>query len=267
MENTAQQTESGPVMSSLELENVDEYSRFLLHSRNEILDVLRTLIRKASLITVHFDQGRSFLLTALLGIGPDNERIFLDPGCDEAMNQRALQAKKLILTAQVDKVKVQFALDGLSAVHYEQRPAFSSYIPLSILRLQRREFFRLSMPIAEPVSMFSAIRLHDGNTLNLEIPLFDISCGGVGLMVEPSMAELLSPGDVLHDCRIMLPGDALLNASLQVRNKFAVMTRTGYHFVRMGCEFLNLPAAKSGLVQRYIIRVERERKARLSGLT
>ena len=81
------------------------------------------------------------------------------------------------------------------------------------------------------------------------------------------MAELLSPGDVLHDCRIMLPGDALLNASLQVRNKFAVMTRTGYHFVRMGCEFLNLPAAKSGLVQRYIIRVERERKARLSGLT
>ena len=100
----------------------------------------------------------------------------------------------------------------------------------------------------------------------MDIPLFDISCGGVGLMVEPSLAELLERGGQLYDCRIMLPEEGLLTADLLIRNKFDVSTRTGYHFVRIGCEYIDISAQKRGMVQRYIIRIERERKARLSGL-
>ena len=266
MENTGSQVEPEHQLTDIELDNADEYSRFLLQSRAEILDVLRNLIRKGALITVHFDQGKSFLLTALLAISPDNERIFLDIGSDVEMNRKALAAKRLVLTTVVDKVKVQFGLDALVMLQYEGRPAFSSHLPPSLLRLQRREFFRLSTPIVAPVNMLTTLRLPDGNKLSVDIPLFDISCGGVGLMVEPPLAEFLERGGRLNDCRIMLPEEGLLTVDLLIRNKFDVSTRTGYHFVRIGCEYIDISAQKRGMVQRYIIRIERERKARLSGL-
>jgi len=35
---------------------------------------------------------------------------------------------------------------------------------------------------------------------------------------------------------------------------------------RAGCEFMNLPGPMQTLIQRYIIKIERERKAHESGL-
>ena len=57
-----------------ELEQPDDYSQYLLHSRSEILAVLRSLVQKGALITVYFDQGRSFLLTSMLTVNADTPR-------------------------------------------------------------------------------------------------------------------------------------------------------------------------------------------------
>ena len=86
-------------------------------------------------------------------------------------------------------------------------------------------------------------------------------------MAPLDLASLLETGRMLENCRIMLPGEGLLVTTLQVRNLFDVVTRGGLRYVRVGCEFVNLPAARLTAVQRYIIHVERERKARLSGLS
>ena len=88
-----------------ELEQLDDYSQYLLHSRSEILAVLRSLVQKGALITVYFDQGRSFLLTSMLTVNADTQSFVLDLGSNAEMNERALKAEKLILTTVVDKVK------------------------------------------------------------------------------------------------------------------------------------------------------------------
>ena len=247
------------------IEEMDRYSRYLLHSRSEILVVLRTLIQKVALITVHFDHGKSFLLTSMLALTEDNNGFILDIGASSEMNKRAIQADKLVLTAVVDKVKIQFSVDKLIPTRHEDRPAFLGSVPSHLLRLQRREFYRLSTPMASPVHMNTVLRRPDGSALSADIPLFDISGGGVGLMATPDIAQHLEQGDVLSDCRIDLPEEGLLVANLAVRNKFDVTTRSGSQFVRAGCEFVDTPPSRLNMVQRYIIRVERERKARLSG--
>lgn len=58
----------------------------------------------------------------------------------------------------------------------------------------------------------------------------------------------------------------ILIATLQVRSVFEVTLRTGAQVTRAGCQFLNLPGPMLTLVQRYIIKVERERKARETGM-
>jgi len=97
-----------------ELEQPEDYSQYLLHSKSEILAVLRTLVQKGSMITVHFDQGHSFFLTSAIALSADNREMILDVGSNEEMNNRALRAKKLIFTTLIDKVKIQFSLPKLS---------------------------------------------------------------------------------------------------------------------------------------------------------
>ena len=258
---------AAPLPPSFELEQSEGYSQYLLHAKAEILAVLRTLIQKSTLITVHFDHGKSFFLTSMLLLTPDTNEFIIDAGSDEEMNIKATEASKLICTAVVDKVKIQFCVDKLDPAESQGQPALRGYVPKTLLRLQRREFFRLSTPIANPVRLCTTIKQAKHASTPVDISLLDISGGGVGLMVTTDLASLLKPGDTLDNCKIMLPGEGLLVATLGVRNMFDVSTRSGTRYVRVGCEFIDLPAPRLTVVQRYITRIERERKARLSGLT
>ena len=267
MAESDDRTDAEHTVPVFELEQSDDYSKYLLHSKSEILAVLRTLIQKGSMITVYFDHGRSFLLTSVIALSDDNRHFILDVGSDSEMNRRALLADKLVFTTVVDKVKVQFSLDQLSPTRSGERPALLAKVPEQLLRLQRREFFRLSTPVANPLKLCVTLTRADTSVVQLELPLMDISGGGVGLTVSAEQTELLKRDDTLSDCKIMLPDEGLLVATLRVRSLVEVITRSGARFFRVGCEFIGLPPSRMTLIQRYITRVERERKARLNGLT
>ncbi|MFC5303304.1 flagellar brake protein [Azospira restricta] len=252
--------------SKLELEQEGIYGKYLLHSRTEIIFVLRAVLQKSSLITVYFDQGRSFLLTSLLDVDAERGTLTFDMGSDEEMNNRALKADRFVFTTSLDKVKVQFSLKRLELVKHANRPALRGIIPESVLRLQRREYYRLTTPVANPVRCKLTVKRPDGATVPMELPLLDISGGGVGLMVKPEFKEDFLVGTGFRDCRIELPEEGVLVCNLVVRNAFDVTTKSGNQHLRVGCEYEDLPGTRLTMIQRYITRVERERKARLSGM-
>jgi c-di-GMP-binding flagellar brake protein YcgR len=267
MAETEVQAQPEHTHPKLELEqNNDDYSKFLLYSRTEIVSILRSLVQKGAMLTVYFDQGKSFLLTTLLALSKDNNGFILDLGSDNEMNSKALLADKLIFTTQVDKVKIQFSLSKLSGTTYDGRPALYGAFPETLLRLQRREYFRLSTPIASPIKCIIPMKRADGSALVVEEQLLDISGGGVGLMVHYEQAGLYETEMVFSDCKIALPEEGLLVTTLRVRNAFDVTTKSGAHYVRVGCEFVDLQGPRLTQIQRYITRIERERKARLSGM-
>lgn len=267
MVETDVHTESDQSRPQFELEQAADFSQFLLYSKSEILAVLRALIQKGAMITVHFDHGDSFLLTSMIGLAADHRQFILDLGSNEEMNRKALLADKLIFTTLVDKVKVQFSLPKLSLTQSEGRPAFLGSVPETVLRLQRREYFRLATPIAHPLMLTVTARRSDGSAATVDVPLLDLSGGGVGLMATPDQGQLFRCGDTLHDCKLQLPDEGLLVATLGVRNLIEFTTRNGSRHVHIGCEYVGLPAPRMTMLQRYITRVERERKARESGMT
>ena len=266
MAETSAPEEAQEITQQFELERADLYGRYLLHDETEVLAVLRAMIGKGALISVHFDHGKSFLLTSMIALANDNRAFIVDFGSDAEMNARALLAEKLVFTTVLDKVKVQFSVKGLAPARHDDRDAFLGAVPGALLRLQRREYFRLPTPIATPLTMTATVSRSDGSALVVQIPLADISGGGVGLIATPEQATLLERGDTLSDCRIVLPDEGLLIATLSVRNLFETTARNGHLSVRVGCEYVDLPPPRRAMVQRYITRVERERKARQSGL-
>jgi c-di-GMP-binding flagellar brake protein YcgR len=264
MENTDVHAQQAPLR--FEIEQPKEYDQYLLYSRAEIAAILRALMQKRALVSAYFNNNRSFLLTAVLAVDMAADTLVLDCGRESGTNHQALLAKQLLLTAAIDKVKVQFTLGKLSETQHAGLPAFSAALPDKLLRLQRRECFRLSTPITKPVKCIAMIKRADGSTFLLEASLLDISGGGIGLMAPPSLAALLQRGAVMSDCKVSLPDEGLLVASLCVRNKLDLTTKGGSHYVRVGCQFIALPGARMNMLQRYINRIERERKARLSGM-
>jgi c-di-GMP-binding flagellar brake protein YcgR len=253
-----------PFDLQFEIDLTGEYSQYFLYAKTEILAVLRSIIQKGALITVHFGQGKFFFLSAMIALRPNNTEIIFDVGSNEEVNARALGADKLVFTTLVDKVKIQFSLDRLRREEYEEHPVFVGAVPDRLLRLQRREFFRLSLSIVTPVRLRTTLESEDQA---IDVPLLDISGGGVGLMFPVELAGRLEKGQMMADCRIELPGEGLLVCTLCVRNMFDVTNRSGLRHVRVGCEFVALPASRLSAVQRYIIHVERERKARLNGMS
>ena len=253
--------------SRLELEQGDVYGKYLLYSRSEIIFVLRSVLQKGSMITVYFDQGQSFLLTSLVEVDADKGALLLDFGSNQEMNAKALKADRLLFTTSLDKVKVQFSLKHLEKVQHGGQPCFRGAIPETLLRLQRREYYRLSTPIANPIRCQMTGSREDGSTFSCDVPLLDISGGGVGLMIDTAQADDFKVDTTFKDCRINLPEEGILVASLVVRNAFEVTTKSGNRYLRVGCEYVDLPGTRLTMIQRYITRVERERKARMSGMS
>ena len=242
------------------------FSEYLLYSRSEILFVLRSVMQKKCMLTVYFDGGRSFFLTSLLAISDDGNWLYCDISNDALLNKNALAAKKLMFTTMLERVKVQLSVGGFQEVPAGTRKAFACKLPETLLRLQRREHFRLTTPVATPLKCEFSVPQLDGKPEDLSLSLLDISGGGIGMMVPDNHAGLFQAGNTLSGCRIDIPNEGKVVTGLCVRNVFPVTTKTGTHYTRVGCEFVDLSGNHLNWVQRYITRIERERKAREAGL-
>jgi c-di-GMP-binding flagellar brake protein YcgR len=265
----------------LELDEADTYSQYFLHSPTEIVFVLRAAMQKGAMMTVFFDMGKSFFLSSILSVAP--EGIVLDCGSHEETNLRALKATRLACTLNVDRVKVQFALETLSPQEFDGHPAFFSILPERILRLQRREYFRISTPMLRPPKCVidfpgpaeddngdaaNATTATDGTAeaRHVEFSLVDISAGGLSLRVPPAHSAFFRRGILLENCVLSLPESGAIRVKLSVRMILEVTLQSGQRFFRAGCEFVDPPRSLPTTVQRYIITLERERKARLNGM-
>lgn len=252
-----------PPPAASELLDPRDYSQYLLHSPSDIHFSLRSLLDAGARITVYFNEGKDFLLTTLLRVGDDD--LVLDYGGNEEMDRKALVAGKLFCAAQQGHVKIQFILHGFRKITHEGRPAFQADIPDSLLRLQRREFYRLTVPLLRPLRCSVPYAKPDGSMAEMEIKVVDISIGGLQVLSPPEGIGF-KQGATFPGCRLELPEVGFVNTTLKVRGIFDATLRSGATVKRAGCEFVNLPGPMMTLVQRYIIKVERERKARESGL-
>lgn len=249
--------------SSAALIEPGEYEQFMLRTPAEIMPVLRGLFEQVSQITVFFNEGQHMLLTTLAEVTADH--LILDFGPNGDSNRLALVADKHFCVTTLDKVRVQFILREFVRVEHQGRPAFRSGLPAELLRLQRREYYRLITPVVRPLKCAIPIPLPDGSFFLHEANIFDISGGGIGLSAPP---EAVPFGEemALQNCRVELPEIGIITGTLIVRSLYAITLRTNARVRRAGCEFANLPGPMATLIQRYIIKIERERKARESGM-
>lgn len=231
--------------------------RFTLRSRPEIVAVLRSLAKQNAMITVYFDQGREFILTTILDVNPEFHELVLDLGADTRANKLLLQSTRLLVVGHEDRIKVQFATGLAQATMHAGHPAFRLRIPGALVRLQRRDFYRIQLPMGKPLKAHLQPFADQPDKL-LEARLVDLSCGGVA-MILAAVGVPMEVGSVYPACSINLPGVGTVSAPVEITYVREVNLKNGSREQRAGCRFINLPGPMQSMIQRYINRTERER--------
>ncbi|MGA2549965.1 MAG: flagellar brake protein [Burkholderiaceae bacterium] len=250
--------DSGSPSSSPESER-DE--RFRVASRAERISILNRLCEKRSLVRIHAEGGAETLISALLFVDAENGQITVDGGRDEQVNERLAEAECLTAITDLEGVRVQFQLQGVRLAEYEDGAAFEATLPASMLRFQRREFFRIAPPPNRPIVVLVRSGANGPLTPPITARSVDISCGGMVLLIEGEMRGLES-GQLLSRTSITLPDVGSIETALEVRNFTYQRDMGPKGTTRIGCRFVGLDLGDSARIQRYINRLEVERRRR-----
>jgi c-di-GMP-binding flagellar brake protein YcgR len=245
--------------NGLGADNHDELlARCTLHSRAEILFQLRAIQKRKLLVNLDIQGSRQIVVTSVLGVNETNNTVILDSARGDALNRELLSGKGAEFIAQLDGVSISFSTGPVTLCTYEKLPALRISIPKSLIRLQRREHFRVPMPIAKPVRcIVPSTSEEDPDPISTHI--VDISCGGVAL-AETSGRIGTETGMILHDCRLLLPEADAVITSLEVRNTAQIRLQNGSFQNRLGCKFVDLPNDMAARLQRFIMDIERARR-------
>lgn len=252
----------------MNFDNADDnqdLSRYQLVSRREIVTLLRAVAARNQLVRMQANNGADSAVTSILNVDDKNGVVIIDRAPGETTNQRVLESQDLAFETVLDNIRILFSASGAAECLHDDRPALCIAIPEAVIRLQRRDFYRVPVPVGANVRCTIQVTDPESGTAGpVALSLFNVSGGGIAVVDEKKTvpAEI---GTVYKNCRIELPGGAV-EVTLQLMNARDITLHSGKHIRRLGFMFVNLPNGTLAAIQRYITKLEREQNARATGM-
>lgn len=245
----------------------EDVSPYQVHSRREVISLLRAMHERNQLVSMQADGGADAVVTSVLDVDEEAGLVVIDRAPGRLTNQRILDSDNVSFETILDNIRIMFFAEKVGECLYDNAPALYIPIPGSLVRLQRREHYRVPTPVASPVRCTITVPPDEqGNGgMTVTVTLKDISGGGIGVIDEKKLLDN-TIGRIYKDCRIDLPGSPVI-CTLQVRNANDLQLSTSKSIRKLGCMFVNLPNPMVATIQRYITKLERERNAKATGLS
>lgn len=243
-----------------------DFSPYQIHSRREIVALLRSLQDRNQLVSLSINGGSETVVTSILNVDETAGTVIVDSAPSKLLNERIAASDNISFETFLDHIRILFFAPGMEQCIYDNLPALRFALPLTMIRLQRREFYRVPTPVVNPVRCVIMVAKEEGGEVEaVSTYLQNISAGGIAIVDEKKVLDN-TIGLVYPTCRIDLPGGTPVTTALQIRNSQELNFTNGRSIRRLGCAFVNLPKAMLAAVQRYITKLEREQNARSTGM-
>lgn len=240
-------------------------SRYKIHARREIINLLRNVGARNQLVRMQANQGADSVVTSILDIDDIDGTVIIDCAPSQVTNERLLKSSDISFETVLDNIRILFSAPKVESCIHENRPALFIAIPASVVRLQRREFYRVLPPVTTPVKCTIPIPDETGKVLTTVVaPVSNVSGGGICVADEKKQINA-DFGTDYPNCRLELPGNPV-TVTLRLKNAQDIALNNGKSIRRLGFMFVNPSIAIEAAVQRYITKLERERNARKAGL-
>ncbi|MDY7578321.1 flagellar brake protein [Herbaspirillum sp. RTI4] len=240
-------------------------SQYRVHSRKEIVGLLTSMMDRNQLLSLLIKGGSESVITSILELDEDENCIIVDSAPSADLNKSILESNRILFEVLYNNIRINFTADSATEYTYQGRPAFRIEIPESLVRLQRREYFRVNTPISKPLRCTFSIPQDDESVLLVHTQLNNISAGGIGITDDQKLLDT-TLGKVFEHCQLELTDNTMVPVMLQIRDCKEVKLASGKTVNRMGCEFKNMSRAVEAAIQRFITKMEREQNAKASGM-
>jgi c-di-GMP-binding flagellar brake protein YcgR len=240
-------------MSSVEnLIGDPENEEFLVHSRSSIASILRNLMRENRTISAYLPISGDMVATTILHVDADKNMVIVEPARDAKLNHIFSDTRDVLFDLKHNNVILQFVAPHTQPARFNGHAAVFIELPDKLLRLQRREFFRVAATITNE-NVTCILKDKDGSSYTVEVE--DLSLGGIGATVEENTLPT-KQFKTFRDCQLRIPGFGTLNIDLQVRNCFEKTLSSGKRVVRLGLSYVDLPSDKENLLQKYVNKLQ-----------
>lgn len=233
-------------------------SPFRVYSKLEIMSLLTSMMKRKQLLSMFIKGGYESAITSILHI--DGDDLIVDVAPNAELNEHILHSKRISFEALHNSIRIIFSVDKAHQCQYQERPAFRISIPESLLRLQRREYFRIATPVDKPLHCTFHV---NGTTIVTQ--LNNISTGGVSVTDESKLFDP-TPGHIYENCLLELTGSQSVTITLKICDCHKVTLTSGKTIHRLGCEFIGISHTTMTKIQRFIMKLEREQNAKSSRL-
>lgn len=239
---------------------MEKDSEYFVKNPKQIFIHLNQLIRQNSLISAHFGDNNESFITSILEVDPEKNLIKLDYGPKEYLNKQLLKSSKIEFRTEFAGIKVAFAGQNISKTRSNGQVVFSMPIPTSIFWMQRRQFYRVKVPLFHD-SYCKITFKNEGEITEqtVQFKLLDISISGFSFFNDQmEFSNKLIPTSKFENCQLHLNGTNYENISFVVKNKYNAFPNKADKGQRAGCAFSQLTAACESNIQRYMQDIERE---------
>jgi c-di-GMP-binding flagellar brake protein YcgR len=253
-------------MTSNSDDQTQDFSPYQVNSRRQIVSLLRSVGERNQLVRMHANNGADSAVTSILDVDDAEGMVIIDCAPTAITNQRILDSDRISFETLLDNIRILFTGSRAESCEYEDRPALRIPIPETLIRLQRREYYRVPTPVINPVRCSIPVPDESGKIVTtVALSLYNVSAGGLAAVDEKKLIDS-GLGAVFENCRVDLPGGQVV-LTLSLVNSQEVTLASGKSIRRLGFMFVDAPNAIVAAIQRYITKLEREQNARATGLT
>lgn len=234
-----------------------EDARYQVSSKREIIALLNAMMKENLRLTILLKNMEDEVTTSILHV--DEDVIFLKPAPDPALNQAIVESDDIGFAANPHNALIKFFAKKVHRSQVEHFLALKVDIPNSLVRIQRREFFRIGIP--PTASLRCKIGFTSQGKFNLVwAAVTNISAGGIA-MTDSSGSIPLDTEVIYDDCQLELGVATMVPVRLKIRSSKKEEQVNDKHVHHFGCEFVQTPRAILANIQRYILQLERELNA------
>ncbi len=230
---------------------------YTISSKVHILQILRDIMTKNTQVTLQPDKSNRLILTPILAIKTATNEVIIDAGAQSELNALALKAKCLTFVTMQEKIRIEFTCHQIKTIQFEDREVFAVNLPESLIRLQRRKNYRLTLSVTQPLKCIIPITTEE-KIIKAELDLVDICCGGLSIL-ESDIPIDSKLGTTYQDCQINLPNVGDISVTIKIKGSTEVALKNGNLSNRIRCQFINLTSRAESMLQRYIIQQDRAR--------
>ncbi|HUH60717.1 MAG TPA: flagellar brake protein [Candidimonas sp.] len=242
---------------------MNEDDPFLVSSKYEIYSLLRAIQVKGALLRMHIPGREVAIITTILEVDNDSNTLIVDNSADEDFNRRIVKAEEISFDTMLDKIRIQFTVPEAASCMHDNRPAIRLPMPVAVTRIQRREYYRIDIPVTAPA--YCLFTLEDsGQTKTVKLEIKDISAGGISVQDHDRSLDH-TQGTTYKACRMDLPESGQVVTDLRMMRALNVTLPNGKETWHLGCKFIELPGPMNIIVQNYIGKLERRLNAKRRG--